>query len=54
MSHDVQSVEADTSLLDITELFVSTKYRRYPVVHENQLIGIISRRDVIRAILRLA
>lgn len=54
MSHEVQSVEADTSLLDITELFVTTKYRRYPVMHDNQMIGIISRRDVIRAILKLA
>jgi CBS domain-containing protein len=54
MSHDVRSVEADTSLLDITELFVNTKYRRYPVMQDNRMIGIISRRDVIRAILKLA
>ncbi len=54
MSQDVQSVEANTSLLDIAELFINTKYRRYPVKHEDSLVGNISRQDVIRAMLELA
>jgi CBS domain-containing protein len=54
MSKDVTSVEADTSLLDIAESFINTKYRRYPVMHENRLIGFISRQDVLRAMLKLA
>jgi CBS domain-containing protein len=54
MSRDVQSVDANTSLLDIAESFIDTRYRRYPVMHENRLVGIISRPDVIRATLKLA
>jgi CBS domain-containing protein len=54
MSQDVQTVDAGTSLLNIAESFVNTKYRRYPVIHENRLIGIISRQDVLRAALELA
>ena len=54
MSTDVQSVDADTSLLDIADLFVKHKFRSYPVLKDNRLLGMISRQDVIRAILELA
>ncbi len=54
MSEDVHAVEADTSLLDMAELFVKEKYRAYPVLDQSRLVGMISRQDVIRAILDLA
>lgn len=54
MSRDVQSVDADTSLLDIADLFVKRNFRSYPVLKDNRLLGVISRQDVIRAILELA
>ena len=54
MSRDVESVEADTSLVDIAKNFVDSKYRRYPVMDNNRLVGIISRRDILRAVLELS
>ncbi len=54
MSADVRTVDADASLMDIAESFVNSKYRRYPVLENNRLVGIISRRDVLRAVLKLA
>jgi len=54
MSTDVQSVDADTSLLDIADLFVKHKFRSYPVLKDSRLLGVISRQDLIRAILELA
>ncbi len=54
MSADVRTVDADASLMDIAESFVNSKYRRYPVLEDNRLVGIISRRDVLRAVLQLA
>jgi CBS domain-containing protein len=54
MTRDVVSVEAATSLLDIAQLFVTTICRRFPVVDEGRVVGVISRRDVIRAVLELA
>jgi CBS domain-containing protein len=54
MSGDVRTVDADASLMDIAESFVNSKYRRYPVLEDNRLVGIISRRDVLRAVLQLA
>lgn len=54
MSRDVQTVDVHASLLDIAQLFASTKYRRYPVLENNRIVGIISRRDVIRALLKFS
>lgn len=50
MSHEVKTVEADMSVVDVAELFLKTPYRRYPVVQDNRLVGQISRRDVLKAL----
>lgn len=54
MSRDVQTVDANESLMDVAARFVDAKYRRYPVMDENRLVGIISRSDVLRALLAFA
>lgn len=50
MSRDVITVDADDSVLDVAKMFIDSPYKRYPVVEDNNLIGQISRRDVLRAI----
>jgi CBS domain-containing protein len=54
MSVDIKSVAPEMSILDLAELFLNKPYRRYPVIENSRLIGIISRRDVLRALLDLA
>ena len=54
MSTEVEYVEADTILMQIAENFVKPPSRRFPVVHQNRLVGLISRRDVLRAVLEFA
>ncbi|MDH3588601.1 MAG: CBS domain-containing protein [Gammaproteobacteria bacterium] len=53
MSRDAITVEADASLMDIAERFAQTPFRRFPVMHDNRLVGLISRRDVLRAVLNI-
>jgi CBS domain-containing protein len=54
MSQETQTVEADTSIMDVAASFADSKFRRYPVMDDNRLVGIISRRDVLRAVLQLS
>lgn len=51
MTTDVKTVDAGMSIVDLAELFLESGYRRYPVLKDNRLIGQISRRDVLRALI---
>ncbi|MFZ0256874.1 MAG: CBS domain-containing protein [Gammaproteobacteria bacterium] len=53
MSRNAKTVEAETSILEVAEMFMQDEYRRYPVMEENRLIGQISRHDVLRALTTL-
>ncbi len=50
MSTKVSSVTPDTSITHLCQMFTTASHRRYPVVDNGRLIGIISRRDALRAI----
>ena len=49
MSVNPQSVEPEESILKVAGLFVEGRYHRYPVLENGSLVGVISRRDVMRA-----
>ena len=42
MTKDVQTVDADMSIFDLTQMFRNSKFRRYPVMHGNRLVGQIN------------
>ncbi len=50
MSDNVVTVEANESILKIAERFLQDRFRRYPVMEDNRLIGQISRIDVLKAL----
>ena len=50
MSREVVVVQEADELLDVIELFLKSPYRRFPVLAGTRLVGLISRRDVLRAI----
>ena len=50
-SHKVVSVSEDTHLTEVLRLFTEKKIRRLPVVNKKkQLVGIITRRDIMRVL----
>ena len=51
MNQEVETVSADASLFDVAMLFIETAFRWFPVVDENRLVGVIARREVLRAII---
>jgi CBS domain-containing protein len=50
MSRDVVTVEASASIVDLAERFENTTVRSYPVFENNELVGLVSRTDVLRAL----
>lgn len=53
MSRKVATLEADTTLTDAAELFLTQPYRCYPVVSDSRLVGQLSRRNVLQALEKL-
>ncbi len=53
MTTDVKTVDAETNIVDLADRFRQSKFRRFPVVKDGRLVGQISRRDVLRALLEL-
>lgn len=51
MTHEVQAVNADDSLLDVAMGFAETKYRGFPVMEDNRVVGYVTRRQVLRAVI---
>jgi CBS domain-containing protein len=54
MTRSTQTVDAEMSIIDLAQLFLDSPYRRFPVMKDNRLVGQISRRDVLRALLQIA
>ena len=50
MSRYVISVRDDADLRDVADILDSHRIKRVPVLHDGRLAGIISRRDLVRAL----
>lgn len=49
MSPVVKTVSADHDILDVANEFLTTNYRKFPVVRDGKLVGQVSRRDILKA-----
>ena len=50
MSAPVESVGPDDNLFDVATRMARSPYRRFPVIEDGRLVGLLSRRDVLHAI----
>jgi len=53
MSRDVISFDENESAFDICEYLTKKPIMRVPIVRDNKLVGIVSRRDIIKTILNV-
>jgi CBS domain-containing protein len=54
MSVDVQTVDEDTSLEEIVSLLERNRIKRVPVVRGNELVGMVTRANLIRVLISAA
>jgi CBS domain-containing protein len=54
MTGEPTTVTPDMPLTRVLEMMVTTRYRSFPVVENDGLVGIISREDVVRALRQAA
>lgn len=50
MHSDVLSVSSDMSIIELADMMKVGKPKMYPVVDNKKLVGVITRRDVLKAI----
>ena len=52
MTTAVRAVEASTDISDVARLFVDGRLRSVPVLEDDTVVGIVSRRDVLKVLVR--
>jgi CBS domain-containing protein len=51
MSHPVETVQEETSLAQVTDLMLRKRVHRLPVMRGTELVGVISRHDLLKLVL---
>ena len=49
MSKKVVTVDFKTRIDELANMFMNSNFRRYPVIKNGKMVGIISRRDILKA-----
>ncbi len=50
MKGDVRTVDADYSCLYVAKMFIEDSYRRYPVIENDHIVGMIGREEILKAL----
>ncbi|MCK5871282.1 MAG: CBS domain-containing protein [Methylococcales bacterium] len=53
MLKDIATVDVDASIIELAEQFEKSDIRSYPVYDEGKLVGMISRADILRALVAI-
>ena len=53
MTDEIVTFGEDDSLIDISDCLMKHNFRRVPILRDGKIVGIVSRRDVVRFILSL-
>ena len=48
-----RTVDAEDNILDVAKMFMDDHYRRYPVLDDNRVVGVVTRLDVLKALCKI-
>ena len=54
MVKSVETIQGDKNIFDIANLFYTSNRRRFPVLENGKLVGQISRKDILKAALKIS
>ena len=54
MSTDLKTINIHDTLSNVADEFIKSRFRRFPVMEGDKLVGQISRRDILRSIVKLS
>ena len=54
MSTNLETINVHDTLSDVADKFMQSRFRRFPVLDGNKLVGQVSRRDILRAVFKLS
>ena len=52
MATEVETIDGNMNVFDAANKFLESKRRRFPIVQEGKLIGLISQKDILKAALQ--
>ena len=50
MVTDVKTMAAETDLVSAAQIFLDSHFRRFPVIRDGRLVGLVSRHDILDAL----
>jgi len=53
MVTEVETIDGDMNVFDVADLFLNSRLRRFPILEDGKLVGLISQKDVLKAALHL-
>ena len=53
LTREVVAFDIDDDLFEICETLINNRFRRVPILQDGKLVGVISRQDIIRYILKV-
>lgn len=53
MVSEVETIDKNMSIFDASTKFISSKRRRFPIVENSKLVGQISQKDILKAVLKM-